>query len=223
MIYFFKYLIFLYIYGKKIFYKKKLKLFYKTNKFNTTTMGRYWSATTNNGYTCEGKFWFAVQNSDDFINVGFIPSSTQRYYYNLCRCCIYENDPETITDWCENCYNTREEFYQEMEEEEEHEPFYLDYSESIYNYEVNYDDLLERLDTPIMKNISKYLLEFNSKMTDSYSIQYDYSIVGEEDTIHKKTLSDEEEELLATYVLIKIVKSIIDLTGCESIKVYCEN
>lgn len=172
-------------------------------------MGRYWSATTNNGYTFEGKFWFAIQNSDDFENVGFVRSSMEKFYYSVCCCSILTDEPENITDWCEDCYNTRDEYYEAMKENMENRAFYYNGNESIYDYEVDYDDLLERLDTAEMKNISKHLLNFNAKITDLNSIEIDYEVS-----------SSNDNELLAKYVSIKIVKNVIDLTGCKSIKVH---
>ena len=80
-------------------------------------MGRYWNAQTDNGYTFSGKFWFGVQSSDDFINIGFYESSTQSYSYLGCYCNLYTDDPLSEPDWCQNCNNSREEYYQSIEEE----------------------------------------------------------------------------------------------------------
>jgi hypothetical protein len=115
-------------------------------------MGRYYR-----GQIC-GKFWFAIQSSDDASNFG-VPYK-EEICYNVCNC-HYDG----LNNYCINCYSSFEEHLEDVKEEygEEYDKTWNeDYNEISYHFSEN--------DIEKVKNIISKLEEIVGQYMDSYKI-----------------------------------------------------
>jgi hypothetical protein len=87
-------------------------------------MGRYYSGSIS------GKFWFAIQDSDDASNFGV--EHKYLYYYHVCGCEYQESNPNL---YCTSCYPSYEEHMKDIIEndiEDHHNQMWYKSENEIY-------------------------------------------------------------------------------------------
>jgi hypothetical protein len=141
-----------------------------------------------------GKFWFAIQSSDDVERICDI-TDTPIYEYHVCGC---EVEDHTHLSFCKHCYNTyKEHLTAALEEdaiEDDHEPLYTE--TSMIRYTLTKEEHLSQItnfietvkDTPLF---SKFTLSIDTK--DNY---YEYTLER-----HTTELSTAELITLARFCL----------------------
>lgn len=176
-------------------------------------MGRYWTITTQSGIICQGKFWFACQDSDDFKNIGFDKDFIQPIYYNCDYCCRYlcMGEPDEDEDWCKKCFDSREEYVEHTKNN--NDDLYSSGSYVNYILPKSKYNLIDKWISKFKKHgIDKYIEDFESKIIGN-NLSYDFRCTADEDSVY--------EILSARYSLLLIVKELIKL-DCGSIRVSCE-
>ena len=99
-------------------------------------MGRYYWGDI------EGKFWVAVQSSSDVENLVDIEPLPQRLVWHGCGCTV-DCDEKNDSD-CKKCYESKDEFLDEMGEDFDEEPYY---EEQVIVYELDKEHLDELNET----------------------------------------------------------------------------
>ncbi len=114
-------------------------------------MGRFYSGDI------EGKFWFAVQDSNDIENLVNITPNIE-YAWKACNCFAEIDDD----DYCSCCYDTKEDHINDAIEQGEYEEKCLYYEDGSIGYsldkETHYEELLDnmnKLKTQIGEEIIK--------------------------------------------------------------------
>lgn len=202
-------------------------------------MGRYWSITTESGITCEGKFWFGCQSSDDFENIGFIETDVRDCYYNCGNHCPFtlteDSRIEDSNDWCSNCFDSREEHLEYLKENDESnsacgrggftgaQPQYMyEECDNFTNYilpksEYNLiDEWIDNFEDFQEEGFDEHIVNFKSILVKD-ELKYDFDCVG----LDNYESCYGEAKLSARYLLALIVRELIKL-DCGEIKVNCE-
>ena len=190
-------------------------------------MGRYWTLratrdTNNNDYKhvlCKGKFWVAVQSSDDFEKLGFVKSDIQELYWKGCNCSFQSDDD---IDYCANCYDCQEDHEKAAEEDgEDTERLYFE--SNMVRYEGDKSKAYH-VACGMIKGFESAKLH---TWFDEYNV---FSEEGKDEIVvdavgtwetKVEELSDGQLELMARYDLCRIVKYIFEL-GVDDMYVECE-
>jgi hypothetical protein len=184
-------------------------------------MGRYYYIRTSNddgNINYDGKFWFGVQSSNDFENIGFTKSEDQELVWKFCGCCFRSGD--MMEDYCENCFDTREEHEKSVEENGETcDCLYIESNTVAYETtrDIMYDKICEMIKTYKNENLDELYVKDKILCIEDENGN-DLTI---EVTTETKDTSNEVLEKMARYNLCKIIKYIFDL-GAEEIYVDCE-
>lgn len=183
-------------------------------------MGRYYYIRTSNddgNINYDGKFWFGIQSSSDFENIGFTKSDEQELTWKSCGCGFYSKDHE---GYCEMCFDSREEHEKAVEEEGETCDCLYAESDTV-SYETSrdimYDKVCEMIKTYKNENLDElYVKDKILCIEDENDNDLTIEVVCE-----TKDTSNENLIKMARYNLCKIIKYIFDL-GAEEIYVDCE-
>jgi hypothetical protein len=125
-------------------------------------MGRYYTGSIS------GKFWFAIQDSDDASNFGV--EYKYLYYYHVCGCEYEESNPNL---YCSSCYVSYDEHMKDMIENdiEDHDNQTWHKSENEIYYEFKESDIefvkneVEKLESLVGNYIESYeIVEKNDEI-----------------------------------------------------------
>jgi hypothetical protein len=179
-------------------------------------MGRYYFGTIS------GKFWFAIQSSDDpsyFKNDVSFSGPLKCFEYASC-CCFVE---DMKNNYCKECFSSYEEHFEQLDDDDKlnypsdcalvYENNYIKYY--FYEYELNFIiNKLNIINKEMTIDINK--LGFNLIKDEKDCIEY--NIDNDE---YLESITDEDQlNLIARWCLGKqIEKSILDKGYCE---IYCE-
>lgn len=191
-------------------------------------MGRYWYLTANNEegrISCDGKFWFAVQDSTDFEKLGFVKSEGQEMCWKGCRCCFKSDDRPN--NYCDRCYDSYEEHLKTVQVEEDDDVSdggdLWESNDSLVTYEATKQDIYHI----IQGMIKGYEAANVDKWFDKYSITHTCDSSGDTEVecdaswASKTSLIRDQLEIMARYDLCMICKYVFDL-GADYILVDCE-
>jgi hypothetical protein len=182
-------------------------------------MGRFYSGDI------EGKFWFGVQDSDDIKNLVTIKGNND-YSWKVCNCVAEIDD----SDYCRNCYESKNEHIEQIIEEEEYEDECLYYEECCCGYsldkETHYEELQEtirslkkQIPNEIIQEFDK--IEQNDKILDAFTGVFDDSVkkLNKIDFDSKKEKNN-QTILIARYTLGYQIEYCLRKTG--SCNVNCD-
>jgi hypothetical protein len=127
-------------------------------------MGRYYSGNIN------GKFWFGIQPSNCMVAYG--AGQHENYYYISCGCSAEEEDEGT--DFCRDCYQTREEHLEDVKEEGEDGSVTTGCEES-YTYTIS-KEAFEEHGRPFINEHATLFTKHvkNFKIDDEYNYDFDW-------------------------------------------------
>jgi hypothetical protein len=129
-------------------------------------MGRYYSGQIS------GKFWFAIQNSDDASNFGVQYKEEINYY--VCYC-PYENKE----NYCIDCFSSREEHMEAIKDEFDEyydETWNMDFNQISYQFTENDIDKVKECIKNIELKVGKYMDSYViNDDEDTNEITYDIS------------------------------------------------
>ncbi len=127
-------------------------------------MGRFYNGNIN------GKFWFGVQSSDDISNLINI-NYKEVFQWFGCNCTL-EDESEFQNEYCNICYNSKDEFMAdaiyEMSESDV-KPYYI--VEQI-TYDITADEHLQQLEESLLKlekKIHKSIIDAFKEITEDTS------------------------------------------------------
>jgi len=176
-------------------------------------MGRFYNGDI------EGKFWFAVQDSNDIENLVTVVSNVY-YSWKSCNC-----SAEIDEKYCRQCYQNIDEHIEAAIEEEEYEDECLYYEECCQGYSLDkcthYEELVKNMENlkkeipeEIIKEFEK--IEQNDKILDAFT--------GVFNQIHPLINSDSDKKkisvLVARYTLGYQIEYCLRTT--ESCNINCE-
>lgn len=184
-------------------------------------MGRYYyirASNDNGNISYEDKFWFGVQNSNDFENLGFVKAENQEMVWEGCGCTFYSLDKEE--EYCTECYGSYEE-HKEAAEKDGEVVECLCYESCKVNYEANKEEVYDKI-CDMIKDFEKRGFRDCFEKFKLIAIEEEDSEDINVDCMWKiKENTNKNREFVARYALCKIVKYIFDL-GAENISVDCE-
>ena len=161
-------------------------------------MGRYYYGDI------RGKFWFAVQDSDDAAYFGTKP--TYHCEFHECGCSIYDPTEEKLTKnlFCESCYGSLEEHREKVGEDETW--FVREMS-----FAFTEDDLpmMERKRTLLSRQVGNYMTDYHISGNKESGFTYDYSIPEEAN----KTITTKQRQEIARLCLGNLIYHCVAETG----------
>jgi hypothetical protein len=179
-------------------------------------MGRYYSGSIS------GKFWVAVQDSDDATKFG---GKLIKDYQYLCCTCGVDSDDENDNIYCDGCYESYEQHFNdaveegELEQEDKNKPKILIEEIDGSFYVTFEEEQLEEVQGHIAeleKVVSKFVKSFTMNAESDY--EYDLKVhdeYGDEACNFTDKITYNEIELLARWCLAKQVeKCLIDNGEC---------
>lgn len=115
----------------------------------------------------EGKFSFAVQDSDDIENLLSVVGNTN-YCWHVCHCVA-----EIHEGYCRQCYDCKEEHTEATVEEGDYDDNCLYYEEKTREYNLNkeehYEELLENMEI-LKKELPQGVIKFFENIEQNVSI-----------------------------------------------------
>lgn len=199
-------------------------------------MGRFYHGSI------EGKFWFCVQCSNDISNLVTI-NHEMSHSWKACHCCI-ESDINNKDNYCNDCYESKEEHEESViEEDGDNEDNCLYYEEQTITYHLDkdshYDELKQNMDILKSKIDPKIIDEFdkieqNDKILDAFTGVFDNILKKINDIKTEMEQENEQEtdkndlyvnndyeELVARYTLGYQLEYCLRTTN-EDCYVHCE-
>lgn len=176
-------------------------------------MGRYYWGNI------EGKFWVAVQSSNDVENLINIKPHSCSLAWRGCGCIV--NMDEKKNDYCKNCYESREVFLDEMGEDFDGDP-YDELPELAYDItEDKLEDLCETM-TTLEKEIDPRIVSEYKKIDEDMSNAFS-GVFKQVDEVIEEIIKEKKNmnlQVIARYSLGLQIKQCLEKNG--SCALYCE-
>ena len=176
-------------------------------------MGRYYWGDI------EGKFWFGVQSSSDVENLINITAQPGSLVWHGCGC-VVDFDQKNDT-YCKDCYESKEDFLDEMGEDFEGDPY--DELPEI-SYDISDDSLEDLCDalTTLEKEIDPKIVTEYKKIDGDMSNAFSgvFKQVDELVGIILKEKENMDLQVIARYGLGLQIKQCLEKNG--SCALYCE-
>ena len=176
-------------------------------------MGRYYWGDI------EGKFWFGVQSSSDVENLINITAQPGSLVWHGCGC-VVDFDQKNDT-YCKDCYESKEDFLDEMGEDFEGDPY--DELPEI-SYDISDDSLEDLCDalTTLEKEIDPRIVTEYKKIDGDMSNAFSgvFKQVDELVGIILKEKENMDLQVIARYGLGLQIKQCLEKNG--SCGLYCE-
>ena len=180
-------------------------------------MGRFYDGDI------QGKFWFGIQDSDDIEKLVTI---TGQEYYSW-KCCHCSAEIET-SDFCNDCYESKEEHIETVKEESNYEDECLYFEDNWIGYsidkEIHYEELIQNMGL-LKKEIPEEIInefnniEQNDKILDAFTKVFDktHEIINKlKDNVYSDTEKRRIAILVARYTLGYQVEYCLRTTdGCH--------
>lgn len=179
---------------------------------NLIKMGRYYYGGIG------GKFWFAIQSSDDVENIVSTYSCQPELMWKVCGCNKNCNNSKS---YCQKCYSSYEEHYRDVCEDEDDDVIQetidnfdeeLFIETNMFNYYIPYNDntledimeCLEEIEDTLKAKNENYIKILGSLEVDNDD-GYEYTYNGSFDIVEKKDIY-----LFARYGLAKQMKTYFE-------------
>jgi len=152
-------------------------------------MGRYYTGQIS------GKFWFAIQDSDDPSHFGVEPDNI--YYFHSCSCYISHEELKPNI-YCKSCFSSYEEHIEAMKEDEIEgtETWFKSMGDVNYNFHESDLEKVNRKIIQLEKFVGMHMDSFKIH-DESDEIQYSYDLP-----------KDAPEEILSLIARLCIGKQI---------------
>jgi hypothetical protein len=178
-------------------------------------MGRYYYGDI------VGKFWFAIQSSDDPENV-YCENFGNEMRYKVC-CCQSVNNTHDENDYCSDCFSSKKEHWGAIVEDDSDDTSKLCYeiNDSITKWVAYQTDVPKIHDVTIiideLIHIYKYIerIDFNEDAGFGMEIQFTKEF--------ENNKNENVEKLLARYCLAKQIYEYFRKTNNETCVFYGEN
>jgi hypothetical protein len=173
----------------------------------------------------EGKFWVAIQSSDDVENLVSV-EPYNFYSWKVCDCRAEIDD----YDYCTDCYESIDDHIEQAIEEDEYEDKCLYYEEGYNGYsidkDIHYNELMDSM-TRLKSNLPNKIIEEFDKIEQTDQILNAFSGVFNDSlkVLDIITFNNEDEKvsqlrLLARYTLGYQIEYCLRTTG--SCNIQCE-
>ena len=163
-------------------------------------MGRYYYGDI------QGKFWFAIQSSDDATYFGIEPEYIYEFLECGCPIEIYDESDPRLTDqlFCGSCYDSLEEH---REKADLNQTWFL--RELSYHYTVEDLSIVERKCTFLSRQVGKYMTNYKISSDKTNGYTYDYTIPEDAN----KTITPTQRIEIARLCLGKLIHHCLSETG----------
>ena len=124
-----------------------------------------------------GKFWFAIQSSDDASSFGVEHEDV--YVFHVCGCQAFQYDAHRADHlFCEDCYSSYEEHIQDMNANEVEVTTTWHVSESEIKYSFDVDSDLETVEQTVqtLEGIVGHYMDSYTILDEGNEIEYRYEV-----------------------------------------------